>query len=140
MSLNKACLLKTLAATKSENAMSLETEVYEFERRVANLERELKRLHQQEQRLREQHELVVTLQQSLCLQQESRKLYVELDEQNEALTKEIVEIIHAEVLIDGLIETHRRYLVKLRRYRVRLKRSQMRSGLNCQNLEKNARS
>ena len=120
--------------------MSLETEVYEFERRVANLERELKRLQQQEQRLREQHELVVSLQQSLCPQQESRQRYIELDEQNEALTQEIVEMIHSEVLVDEILQMHRRYLVTLRRYQVRLKRSQTRSTMNCQNLEKDARS
>ncbi len=107
--------------------MSLEADIYEFERRVANLERELNRLERQEQHLREQHELVVSRQQAVRAQNGSRQKYLKLDRQNEALTEEIVNIIHSEVVVDDILQMHRRDLVRLRRYQTRLKRSRMRS-------------
>ena len=113
-------------------SLSLAAEVYECERRVASLERELQRLQRQEQHLREQHELVVLRQQALSVQNGRRQYYFDLDQQNEALTDKIVDIIHSEVLVDEILQMHRRQLVTLRRYLVRLKRSQMRSGMNCQ--------
>jgi len=108
-------------------SLSLAAEVYEFERRVANLERELQRLQRQEQLLREQHELVVSRQQTLDAQNGQRQQYFDLDRQNEALTEEIVDIIHSEVIVDEILQMHRRYLVTLRRYQARLKRSQKRA-------------
>lgn len=111
--------------------MSLEAEVYEFERRIANLERELRRLQRQEQYLREQHELVVSRQQAMHAHDGSRQQYFELDRQNEALTEEIVDVIHAEVLVDEILQMHRQHLITLRRYQARLKRSRMRSEQGC---------
>src|SRR5579859_6660456 len=107
--------------------MSLAADVYEFERRVANLERELKRLQRQEQHLREQHELVVSRQQVMDAQNGLRQQYFDLDRQNEALTEEIVDIIHAEVVVDEILQMHRQHLVTLRRYQARLKRSRIRA-------------
>lgn len=120
-------------------SQSLAAEVYECERRIANLERELKRLQQQEQHLREQHELVVLRQQALDALNGQRQQYFDLDQQNEALTDKIVDIIHAEVLVDEILQMHRRHLITLRRYQARLKHSRMRSGMNCQTSKKNAR-
>ena len=108
-------------------SQSLAAEVYEFERRVANLERELQRLQRQEQRLREQHELVVARQQVLDAQDGQRQQYFDLDRQNEALTEEIVDLIHSEVLVDEILQMHRRQLVTLRRYQARLKRARERA-------------
>lgn len=108
-------------------SQSLAAEVYEFERRVANLERELQRLQRQEQRLREQHEQVVLRQQSLDAQNGQRQQYFDLDRQNEALTEEIIDIIHSEVLVDEILQMHRQQVVVLRRYQARLKRSRERA-------------
>jgi predicted HD phosphohydrolase len=120
-------------------SQSLAAEVYECERRIASLERELKRLQQQEQSLREQHELVVLRQQSLHAQNGSRQYYFDLDQQNEALTDKIVDIIHSEIVVDEILQMHRRQLVTLRRYQARLKRSQMRTAMNCQAQERKAK-
>lgn len=120
-------------------SQSLAAEVYECERRIANLERELKRLQQQEQHLRDQHELVVLRQQALDAQNGQRQQYFDLDQQNEALTDKIVDLIHAEVLVDEILQIHRRHLVTLWRYQARLKRSRMRSGMNCQAFDKKDR-
>ncbi len=120
-------------------SQSLAAEVYECERRIANLERELQRLQRQEQHLREQYELVVLRQQSLDAQNGQRQYYFDLDQQNEALTDKIVDIIHSEVVVDEILQMHRRQLIRWRRYQARLKRSQMRTGMNCQASEKNAR-
>lgn len=120
-------------------SQSLAAEVYECERRIARLEQELKRLQQQEQRLREQHEVVVLRQQALDALNGQRQEYFDLDRQNETLTDKIVDLIHAEIVVDEILQMYRRQLVILRRYQARLKRSQLRSGMNYLPLRRKAR-
>lgn len=118
-------------------SLSLTAEIIECERRIASLERELQRLQREEQRLREQHELVVLRQQALDALNGQRQQYFDLDQQNEALTDKIVDLIHSEVVVDEILHMHRRQLVTLRRYQVRLKHSQMRTTMSCQISGKN---